>query len=568
MTLSEAEYRLLLRRDLYTFIERSFVHLNPEEAFLHNWHLEKLAEELEKCRCGETRRLIITVPPRSLKSHAVSVAFVAWLLAHNPCEKVLCVSYGQGLADKHAGDCRKIMQASWYLRAFKTRLASSRPPVHDFQTTENGYRLSTSIGGPVTGRGANYIIIDDPLKPDEALSDTQRNAVNQCYDHTLLSRLNNKETGCIIVIMQRLHEDDLVGHLMQRGGWKLLSFPAIAEEDECHEIFLPFGRGSKTVIRKAGEALHPERESLETLQWIRQTVGEYVFSGQYQQAPVPFGGGMVKVAWLKYYTPAEKPQQFEQVFQSWDTASKPSELSDFSVCTTWGMTRDKHLYLLDVYRARLEYPSLKRTICEKAGIYGAKTILIEDKASGIQLIQDLINDGMHGVKAYKPKDNKVMRMNSVTSTIENGFVHLPDKAPWLPEYIHELTSFPSCKYDDQADSTSQALDWVKSGMHYHGLIQLWMEQAEAMKAMAAGVPYQPLLCPICGKPRAQYGEAWNCAVCGASGTGGRQARPSKCPKCQHTLFARVGQQWRCQHCGQQYGEVKIAKAPTRSDILK
>ena len=185
MNMTQQEFDALLRTDLCTFIERSFYELNPETEYLPNWHIEKIAEELEKCRRGETKRLIINVPPRSLKSHCVSVAFVAWLLGHNAAEQIIATSYGQDLADKHALDCRTIMMSSWYQRAFATRLNSTRPAVNDFKTTKNGFRLSVSIGGAAIGRGAQFIIIDDPLKPDEALSDTQRKAVNDWFDHTL-----------------------------------------------------------------------------------------------------------------------------------------------------------------------------------------------------------------------------------------------------------------------------------------------------------------------------------------------------------------------------------------------
>jgi predicted phage terminase large subunit-like protein len=148
------------------------------------------------------------------------------------------------------------------------------------------------------------------------------------------------------------------------------------------------------------------------------------------------------------------------IFQSWDTANKPTELSDFSVCTTWGV-KEKHIYLLHVCRKRLDYPALKRAVVEQAEAFNPATILIEDKASGTQLIQELISEGVHAVKKYEPTMDKTMRMHSVTSTIENGFVHLPDKAAGLDEYLHELTSFPKGKYDDQVDSTSQGLDWFR-----------------------------------------------------------------------------------------------------------
>jgi hypothetical protein len=175
------------------------------------------------------------------------------------------------------------------------------------------------------------------LKPDEALSETQRKAVNDWYDHTLVSRLNDKNSGCIILIMQRLHEDDLVGRVLRQADWKLLKFPAIAEEDESYTVHTLYG--DRIFARRVGEALHPERESLEVLARMREIQGEYNFAGQYQQTPSPLGGGLIKTQWFKTYAPAELPEEYELVFQSWDTANKSTELCDYSVCTTWGILK-------------------------------------------------------------------------------------------------------------------------------------------------------------------------------------------------------------------------------------
>ncbi len=241
--------------------------------------------------------------------------------------------------------------------------------------------------------------------------------------------------------------------------------------------------GTRRFQRRAGEALHPEREPLEVLNHLREALGEYNFAGQYQQAPAPLGGGLVKAEWFKTYTTADEPAKFEMTFQSWDTANKPKELNDYSVCTTWGV-KEKHIYLRHVCRKRLDYPELKRAVREQAEAFSPQTILIEDKASGTQLIQELVSEGVHSIKKYEPTMDKIMRMHSVTSTIENGFAHLPDKAAWLGEYLHELTSFPKGKYDDQADSTSQALDWFKqqSMTQVYGLIEYWKREAEKIKA--------------------------------------------------------------------------------------
>jgi len=523
-----AEYRTLLRVDLCAFIERSFYELNPETEFLPNWHIEVIAAKLEACRRGEINRLIINVPPRSLKSHCATVAFPAWLLGHNPSAQIICASYAQELANKHALDCRAIMANDFYRSLFSTRLSSQRQALQEFMTEQKGFRLATSVGGVLTGRGADFIIIDDPLKPDEALSSALRKGCNNWFDHTLYSRLNDKQTGCIIVIMQRLHEDDLVGHLLSQGGWTVLRFPAIAEEDESYCIQTPYG--TRRFHRQAGEALHPERESLDVLNNIRETQGEYNFAGQYQQAPAPLGGGMVKPEWFERYTAATLPG-LDFVVQSWDTANKPTELSNYSVCTTWGV-KDKQLYLLHVFRKRLGYPELKRAVREQAEAFHPKIILVEDKASGTQLIQELTDEGIHQIQRYEPSGDKQMRMYTVTSTIENGFVYLPETAPWLPEYLHELSVFPNGRYDDQADSTSQALDWVKQGSWGdHGLIIWWQQQDAETNTQAS-------------------------------------SKPEKCEKCGSTSVGKIGPQWRCQQCGYQWGEVKVYRGPTRGEVLK
>ena len=457
-TMSAAEFQIFARNDFYTFMHRAFLELNPRSSFLHNWHNELIAAKLEACHRGEIIRLIINVPPRSLKSHAAAVSFPAFLLGHNPSAQIVCASYGQDLANKHSLDCRTVMTSAWYRSLFATRLAPQKQSIQEFLTTQNGFRLATSVGGVLTGRGADFVIIDDPLKPDEALSETQRKSVNEWFDHTLYSRLNDKQTGCIIIIMQRLHEDDLVGHVLEQEHWEHVRLPAIAEDDETHVI--ESGCRTRIVRRSSGEALHPEREPLPILKHLRRTLGEYNFAGQYQQMPSPAGGGMVKAEWFNYYVPGPPPR-FDLVFQSWDTANKCSELSDFSVCTTWGR-KGKRIYLLDVFRQRLDYPQLKRAVHRQAARFRPLNILIEDKASGTQLIQELVRDGVCGVTRYDPGGmDKVMRLHTVTSTIENGFVYLPTEADWLAAYVHELTTFPSGKHDDQADSTSQALDWAK-----------------------------------------------------------------------------------------------------------
>jgi predicted phage terminase large subunit-like protein len=189
------------------------------------------------------------------------------------------------------------------------------------------------------------------------------------------------------------------------------------------------------------------------------------------------GGGLVKTEWFKRYRDSDKPERFDRIVQSWDTANKATELSDYSVCTTWGVN-GKHLFLIGLFRRRLEYPALKRAVREQQNLFNACVVLIEDKASGTQLIQDLIAEGCHGVTRYQPTDEKTMRMHAQTGVVENGFVHLPETAPWLAEYLHELAVFPNGKHDDQADSTAQFLDWFKRPFPGQNMYELYQRDFE------------------------------------------------------------------------------------------
>jgi predicted phage terminase large subunit-like protein len=476
--LAISEYDAVLRSDLSFFAQRCFAELNPQAAFAMNWHIDVIAAKLTAVWQGKIRRLIINLPPRHLKSLMASIAFPAWCLGHNPSAQILCVSYAQELADKLARDCRAIMMSAWYRRLFPTRLAAHRQAVQEFLTTAQGYRLSVSNGGALTGRGADMIFVDDPLRPEEALSDTQRQSTNDWFSNTLYSRLNDKRLGAIVIIMQRLHEDDLVGHVLAQEEWEVVRFPAIAETDEIHEIETIFG--PRCYTRRQGEPLHREREPIATLEMLRRTLGEYHFAGQYQQSPAPLGGGLVKEEWFRRYREADRPESFERIVQSWDTANKVTELSDFSVCTTWGV-KDKNLYLLSVLRKRLEYPDLKRAVRQQQSLFSANVVLIEDKASGTQLIQELIVEGCHAVTRYKPECDKVMRLHAQTAVIENGFVHVPEAAPWLAEYLHEMIVFPKGKHDDQVDSTAQFLDWFKKPMSNWGIFEYYRRRFEELK---------------------------------------------------------------------------------------
>jgi predicted phage terminase large subunit-like protein len=464
-------YTDILRNDLYAFIHRSFLELNGGSAFEPNWHLEVLAAKLREVAEGKCRRLVINIPPRHLKSHSASIAFPAWLLGNDPTKRIISVCYAQDLSDKLARDCRALISSPFYQSIFKTRLSPDRQSISDFETTEGGYRFSTSVAGGLTGRGADVIILDDPLKADDALSDARRGSLNEWYNNTLRSRLNSQETGAIVIVMQRLHADDLVGHVMEHESWDVVSFPAIAENTRVFDVATPYGQ--RSILSNVGDILQPALVSAPKLDELRRSMTEYNFSAQYQQDPQPPAGVIVRRDWLRFYTPNERPEAFEQIIQSWDTANKATELSDYSACTTWGLSK-KHLYLLDVFRRRMEFPELKRVVRDMANQWNAKAVLVEDKASGTQLIQELLSERFSKVQAAPATDgDKIMRLRIQTARIENGFVLFPKSAPWLDGFLLELTTFPNSKNDDQVDSTVNAIAWaMQEGAKPRGFFDL------------------------------------------------------------------------------------------------
>lgn len=292
----------LLRQDLVSFVEKSFHHVSPKQEFTMNWHIRALAHHLEQCRRGNIRRLIITLPPRHLKSIAVSVAFPAFVLGHDPTKRIVNVSYSAELAGKLARDCRLVMMAPWFKNAFPdTRLNREKNAELDFTTTKRGYRLSTSVGGTLTGRGGNMIIVDDPLKPDEAMSEARRRSVTEWFDNTLYSRLDDKRNDVIILVMQRLHPEDLVGHILAKDeSWAHLNLPAIAEVYESIPI-----SDEEYHLRRCGDLLQPVREPRAVLDELRRALGSFNFAAQYQQAPIPPEGEILKWGWFRTYAGAQ-----------------------------------------------------------------------------------------------------------------------------------------------------------------------------------------------------------------------------------------------------------------------
>jgi predicted phage terminase large subunit-like protein len=477
----------IIRRDFPSFIRKNFRILSPSATYYDNWHIHAIAYHLELVRLGKIKRLIINVPPRSLKSLICSVAFPAYVLGHDPTKRIIGLSYSQDLAIKLSNDCREVMNSSEYRQLFpQTKISRQKNTESEFATTKMGYRIATSIEGTLTGRGGDIVILDDPLKPIDALSESKRERVNAAFFNTILSRLDDKRNGAIIIVMQRLHEDDLVGRLLreQPGEWTVLCVPAIAEQEETVQI-----GEHQYHVRRVGDLLHAEREPLAVLQSLRAQMGSILFAAQWQQSPVPRDGAMIKRTWPRRYRVPPRIDASATVIQSWDTATKGGSQSNYSVCTTW-LCDNKRYYLLDVYREQVGWPTLKRQAIAIAKLHNAKVILVEDAGTGDALAKEMQNQGLP-VIAVKPELDKQTRMSIQSAKFESGQIFLPNEASWLADFESELFSFPSGRYDDQIDSVSQALAYEMPTYE-------WTDEAlSGLQRLAGGLLFDPIRsCPM------------------------------------------------------------------------
>jgi len=474
ISLDKAFYKALMRKNLKSFVLMVFKEVSPNSEYIDNWHIDVICNELMNTIENNQNRLIINIPPRYLKSIICSIAFPAYILGHNPKASIIAVSYSDELSSKLALDCKKVIESSWYQEMFPgTKLSKNKKSINDFETTKGGGRFSTSVNGTLTGRGAEYIIIDDPIKPADALSDVMREKTNDWYGSTLYSRLNNKKEGKIIVIMQRLHDEDFTGYLLDTDpSFNYIKIPAIAEVDETWIYKDRLRNTELTKQRMQGEALHPEREDLSMLNQAREYMGEYNFAGQYQQNPAPREGGIIKKNWLQYYNKEELFKAIEHnqikincILQSWDTANKIQKHNDYSACITVLRDTNGTNYVLNVYREKLEFPSLIKKIVQKYNIdkedHKYKIIvLIEEQASGVSIIQALKSDYNIYPKGIKPEYDKETRLMAVSHLIENGKCLFPNNKPnWWFDFEQELIRFPKAKNDDQCDALSQALSF-------------------------------------------------------------------------------------------------------------
>lgn len=425
-------------------------------------HIQYLNQKLLDVSSGRCKRLIITEPPRHGKSEMVSKYFPAWYLGTNPDDRIILTSYESSFAASWGRKSRDLLAENQGI--FGIQIAQDSASVQDWNIEKRLGGMNTAgVGGPCTGKGAKVFIIDDPCKNnEEAMSEVIREKIWDWYKSTAYTRL--EPDGAMIVIMTRWHDDDLVGRLLKEqdlGGdkWEVVNLPAIATHDDL-------------IGRKPGEALWPERYSIEELRRIEKTLGPFWFSSMYQQNPVPAGGAIIKRDWWKYYTTPPDRKLFKRYIWAWDTAIKTGEENDFTVGVYIGETETGY-YVLDLVREKLEYPDLKRVISQKYHGSRASAIIIEDKSSGQQVIQEFSRETkLPIIPAGKDKKglmpDKVTRALVVTPLIQSGLVWIPENASWVGEFVSECLSFPKGKHDDQVDALVYGLDYLKNQNH-HGI---------------------------------------------------------------------------------------------------
>lgn len=447
--------KYILKNNLPSYIHKVFTEINPRNNYYSNWHIDLICEYLNEVENGNIKRLVINIPPRSLKSISISVAWTSWLLGHNPEKRIINASYSQNISNKLSQDTRFVMESNWYKNLFtKTRISKKQNQKSKFLTTKYGFRYSTSVGGTLTGEGGDYLIVDDPHNPTQIHSEKIRNKTVDWFLNTFSTRLNDRKNGKIIVIMQRLHNEDLCGFIENNASkdWEFLRIPIISNE----KIY--FNIGNKKFEMSKNQIINERLFDQKTINNLISEIGLANFETQYQQKPAKNNYKLLNKDFIKFYE--KLPLKFDYIIHSWDTAIKVSETSDYSAMTCWGVYNEKY-YLISYICEKYEYPDLKREIKSEILKYNPDKILIEDKASGQSIIQDLKRENIKNIEAIKAIKDKISRFASTIELFESGRVFLDKNNIKTQRIIHELTNFPDIKHDDITDTISQFLNYEK-----------------------------------------------------------------------------------------------------------
>jgi predicted phage terminase large subunit-like protein len=507
----------LLAESLRDFIPQAWPIIDSAP-YKSGWHIDAVADHLEAVSRGEIQRLVINVPPRHCKSSIVSVIWPAWEWLSTPSVQWLFASYAERLSKRDSLKCRRLIQSRGGRRQGGTllervgyvgllallgqdwELARDQSEKFRFENTATGYRLATSVGGTATGEGGDRIVIDDPHKADEVESDVTRKNVLDWLDGTMSTRLNDPAKGSVVLIMQRLHESDLTGHMLAQGDCEHLCLPA--EYEPSHPFMWPDDPRSEP-----GELLWPAHFDRGEVDRLKRALGSYRAAGQLQQLPAPAAGGIFKNAWWAYYPAswledleravqsgeylAESPwpgPRIDRIWQSWDTALKDKTTSDYTVGQLWGQA-GADSYLLRQVRGRWslgeaisQATALTAWAGERFPRFTSHGIYVENTANGPEIISAL-RKRVSGVIPVKPDRDKVTRAHAVTPQLEAGNVRVPGDRTltpdgfrpdphltpsWVQELVAECAAFPRSAHDDQVDALTQALDPRRQRNTGHG----------------------------------------------------------------------------------------------------
>ena len=446
--------RALCRNNLYAFLQRAFEVVCPGQKFQPAPYLEAMCFALQGVAEGHETRLMISVAPRHLKSICASVMLPAFVLGQDPRAKVMVISYGGDLARDLAETFRRLVRSDLYKSLFpQTHFDPKADRIEIMRTTEGGSRMSLSLAGPMTGKGASLIILDDLTKAGEVHYATAREDVRTKFDQSIYSRLDDKKKGAIVSVAQRLHADDITAYLLEKDRFRHLVLESIAQSPAAHPLY-----DHRTYIREVGDILNPGREPKAVLDQIREEMGDHAFHAQYLQDPRP--GQSIFLTLNDLATVSELPplECFTRRTQSWDTAAKDSPRACFSVGLTFGWhDAERRWYLLDVCRERLDYTSLKDRVLSLARHWRADRVFIENSALGIPLLQELRKSARGTFLPVEATEGKVERFITQTDWLKAGHLVLPTSAPWFREFRSELLNFPNDTYCDQVDALVQ---WV------------------------------------------------------------------------------------------------------------
>lgn len=452
------------RRSLREFVRQAWHVVEPQTQFVPGWHLDAICDHLEAATRGEIRSLIINVPPRHAKSLLVSVFWPCWVWASRPSTRWLYASYAASLSVRDSLKCRRLIESPWYARSFGHvfKLAGDQNLKTRFDNDQMGYRIATSVGGSITGEGGDFLAVDDPHNVVEGESEVIRKGVLDWHDQVFSTRANNPKTAVRVLVMQRVHESDLAGHLLRQGGWELLRLPAERDEKRCVTSI-----GWQDPRESEGELLWPARFGAKEIADLKTQLGSYGTAGQLQQIPAPASGGMFKRDWFRYYERGLDTVRLGNLelghgafmrFCTVDLATSTKTSADYTVIATWGLYRGKpqELILLDLDRRRLEGPDIVPAILHAQKVWRTAWVGIEKTGFQLSLVQHARREGVH-VREIEVDKDKVARAMGATPLMEAGHVWFPAGAAFLGGLEHELLTFPQGDHDDMVDCLSAAV---------------------------------------------------------------------------------------------------------------